>query len=228
LPFSGDDGLNSLIALAQQFTPQGQVLEVREYGCGNVNDTYLVTLAGSAEARFILQRLNTEVFRQPELVMGNLTTVTGHVQQRLAHEPLGPGRRFELPRVLPARDGRDHLLDQQGSFWRALSFIHGAETFDIIKDEQHAREVGSALGLFHYLLADLPPHRLADTLPGFHLMPAYLKYYDEILGPNGRPPQPKWIFASGSSKGAGPGLRFWKTPESRGSSRCAPSTAIPR
>lgn len=160
---------------------------MQEYGRGNVNDTCLVTLAGPGEPRFILQRLNTGVFHQPELVMGNLATVTEHVRGRLAREPLPPGRRFELPRVLPSRDGRDHLIDQQGSFWRALSFIDGAETFDIIKDENHAREVGAALGLFHHLLADLPPGRLADTLPGFHLLPAYLRYYDEILAKRGAP-----------------------------------------
>ncbi len=160
---------------------------MQEYGQGNVNDTFLVTLAGAAEAHFILQHLNPEVFRQPELVMGNLAAVTGHVQRRLAQEPLPPGRRFELPRVLPARDGRDHLMDEQGSFWRALSFIDGAESFDIITNEQQAQEVGAALGLFHHLLADLPPGRLADTLPGFHLLPAYLRYYDEILAKRSAP-----------------------------------------
>lgn len=179
--------LKTLIALAQQFAPPGQILEVQEYGQGNVNDTYLVTLAEGPNPRFILQRLNTGVFRQPELVMANLTTVTEHVRGRLAREPLPPGRRFELPRVLPTRDGRDHLMDEQGSFWRALSFIDGAETFEIITNEPQAQEVGAALGLFHRLLADLPPGRLADTLPGFHILPAYLRYYDEILATKGAP-----------------------------------------
>jgi Ser/Thr protein kinase RdoA (MazF antagonist) len=176
-----------LIAVAQQFAPQGRVEDLREYGNGNVNDTFLVTVAQNpslpqetGKPRFILQRLNTAVFRQPELVMANLTTVTGHVAHRLEQEPLGAGRRFELPQVLPARDGRDSVIDSAGSFWRALSFIEGAGTFDIIKDREHAREAGYALGLFHRLLADLPPHRLADTLPGFHVTPGYLRHFDEI------------------------------------------------
>ena len=62
------------MAVAQQFTSQGQVLDVREYGNGNVNDTFLVTVEGAAEPHFILQRLNLRVFRRPELVMGNLRT----------------------------------------------------------------------------------------------------------------------------------------------------------
>ena len=170
-----------LFSLARQFSPQGQVVEVREYGRGNVNDTFLVTLKAPGPARFILQRLNTRVFRQPQLVLGNLGLITEHVHQRLKRRPLPAGRRFELPRLLQTPDGRDHILDPEGSFWRALSYIEAAETFDTIKDEAHAREVGWALGLFHELLSDLPAARLADTLPGFHVTPAYLQHYDAVL-----------------------------------------------
>ena len=126
--------MDHLVAVAQQFIPQGRVLDLREYGHGNVNDTFLVTLAGRREPHFILQRLNLKVFRRPELVMANLRTVSEHVRRRLAQAPLTAGRRFEVPRVLLTRDGRDHFIDSGGSFWRALSFIEAAETFDTIKD----------------------------------------------------------------------------------------------
>ena len=107
------------MAVAQQFTPQGRVLDLREYGHGNVNDTFMVTVEGAAEPHFILQRLNPRVFRRPELVMGNLRIVSDHVARRLALAPKSGGRRFEVPRVLLARDGRDHVIDPGGSFWRA-------------------------------------------------------------------------------------------------------------
>ena len=55
--------------------------------------------------------------------MGNLRIVSDHVRRRLARAPSSPGRRFEVPRVLLTRDGRDHVIDPGGSFWRALSFI---------------------------------------------------------------------------------------------------------
>ncbi len=170
------------VGVAEQFTPQGRVLALREYGRGNVNDTFLVTVEGAAEPHFILQRLNLRVFRRPELVMRNLGIVGDHVARRLARAPLSHGRRFEVPRVLLTRDGRDHFIDPGGSFWRALSFIDAAETFDIIKDAGHAGEVGYALGRFHSLLSNLAPEHLADTLPGFHLTPGYLAHYDEVLG----------------------------------------------
>ena len=173
--------LDYLAVVARQFIIQGRVHDLREYGSGNVNDTFLVTLASAAEPHFILQRLNLHVFRRPELVMENLRTVSEHVHRRLGLAPPGAGRGFEVPRVLLTREGRDHFMDSGGSFWRALSFIEAAETFDTIQDTGHAQEVGYALGRFHSLLSDLPPGHLSDTLPGFHITPGYLAHYDEVL-----------------------------------------------
>ena len=161
--------LADLMGVAQQFTLQGRVLDLRGYGSGNVNDTFLVTVQGAAQPHFILQRLNLHVFRRPELVMANLRTVSEHVDRRLARAPLTAGRRFEVPRVLLTREGRDHVIDSGGAFWRALSFIEAAETVNAIQDTGQAQEVGSALGRFHSLLSDLAPDRLSDTLPGFHM-----------------------------------------------------------
>ena len=172
--------MNHVVAAADQFKPQGRVVEVREYGNGNLNDTYLVTLEDAGEKQFILQRINTQVFRQPELIMRNMRTLTEHVHRRLQRDPIEPGRRWELPRVLVAQGGRDHWLDPDGRFWRAISFIESSQSFDTIRDAEHAREVGYALGMFHHLISDLPSDQLADTLAGFHITPRYLRHYDEI------------------------------------------------
>jgi hypothetical protein len=172
---------DALIAVADQFKPPGKVIDIQEHGDGNVNDTFLVSLDADAAKHFILQRINTRVFRQPELVMGNMRTLSEHVRRRLERFPLGAGRRWEVPRVLLAKDGQDHWIDPRGSFWRAISFVEASESFDTIKDLGHAREVGYALGMFQALISDLPVERLADTLEGFHVTPRYLRHYDEVL-----------------------------------------------
>jgi len=181
-------------AAAAQFAPPGRVLEVREYGRGNVHDTFLVRTDSPSEPHFILQRLNTRVFPRPQLIMGNLRTVSDHVRRRLEDTPLTPGRRWEISKVLLTPDGGDHFLDSQGAFWRALSFIAGARTLDTIRDLEQAREVGYALGMFHRLLSDLPPERLAVTLPGFHVTPGYLRHFDEILVKTG------WVGGVGAQR----------------------------
>jgi Ser/Thr protein kinase RdoA (MazF antagonist) len=176
--------LDNLVAVADQFKPQGEVIAVEEYGNGNVNDTFLVTLDSKEEKHFILQRINTQVFRRPELVMLNMRTFSEHVRQRLQGAVLSPGRRWEVVRVLLTEDGEDHWIDPAGSFWRGISFIDGSQSFDTIEDIEHAEEVGFALGMFHNLLSDLPSEKLVDTLEEFHITPRYLHHYDEVLAQN--------------------------------------------
>ena len=170
-----------LATIAGRFAPRNSIAEIREFGSGNINTTYLVTLGPRAERHFILQRLNTKVFRNPELVMQNVSICTEHILRCLQVTPSVISRRWEVPKVLPSRDGRDYLREPDGSFWRAISFIEGTRSFKTIKDIAHAREVGYALGLFHTLINDLPSEKLADTLEGFHITPVYLRHYDEVL-----------------------------------------------
>lgn len=177
--------VGNLYAVAGQFRPQAKVIDIREFGSGNINNTFLVALDTEAdtkgEKRFVLQRINTQVFRQPELVIRNMRISTEHVRRRLERAPLGAGRRWEIPAVLSAQDGLDYWIDSDGSFWRAVSFIEGSQSFAAIKSTAHAREVGYALGVFHTLLSDLSPDSLVDTLGGFHITPRYLRHYDEVM-----------------------------------------------
>ena len=173
--------LDNLVTVARQFKSRGKVVAVEEYGNGNVNDTFLVTLDSKQEKHFILQRINTRVFRRPELVMLNMRTFSEHVRRRLQNTPLKPGRRWETVHIFLTEGGQDHWIDPEGSFWRAMSFIDGSQSFEIIEDVEHAREVGFALGMFHNLLSDLPSNKLLDTLQGFHITPRYLHHYDKVL-----------------------------------------------
>ncbi len=172
---------NNLVAIAQQFANPARVTDVRALGSGNINDTFLVTVTGGDEPHFVLQRINTHVFRQPALVMQNMRTFTEHVCTKLAAEGLNPARRWAVPQVLLTSDAQDHWVEPDDTYWRAISFIDGSESIDIIQDIDHGREVGYALGKFHALISDLDPAQLADTLEGFHITPQYLDRYHQVL-----------------------------------------------
>jgi len=177
--------LADLNAVAAAFDLPGTVSRITPLGSGNVNDTYLVE---AGEQRYVLQRLNTSVFRQPELVMGNLQVLGRHVNGRLqadqASEDGGmlAGRRWELPRLICTRDGSQawHCCSS-GGFWRTTTYVAGARSVDVIEHRQQARELGWGLGLFHQLISDLPVEQLADTLEGFHITPRYLEAYHRAL-----------------------------------------------
>jgi hypothetical protein len=172
--------LNNLTHIAEQFTPNEDILKVKEFGNGNINDTYMVTR--STAEKFVLQRINTHVFKQPHLIMQNMRAFTEHVHRRVQTE----GHAWESPRVITAKDGNDYFIDDENGFWRAISFIKDSQSHDTINDIHHAREVGHALGKFQNLISDMPIESLADTLEGFHITPRYLQSYDRVLSQNGR------------------------------------------
>ena len=182
-------------AAARRFVSGDTPLDLREYGSGNINDTFLVTARHAPWRPLLLQRLNPRVFPRPDLVMANFRTCGRHLKERLGAVALPPGRRFEVPELLPTLAGEDWYIDESGGWWRALGFIAGTHSLDQVRDTAAAREVGWALGLFHFLLSPLPPAALADTLPGFHLAPLYLRRYDEVCSRRRLPATPEVRYA---------------------------------
>jgi Ser/Thr protein kinase RdoA (MazF antagonist) len=157
--------------VAEEFFRGDAVAEVRAYGPGLINDTFLIGLADGRRA--ILQRLNRGVFPHPELILANLRTVLRHARQR-------GGNGVRLPALHRTHDGRDSVTDRDGGLWRALEFIADTRVLDTLANAGQARAVGAALGDFHRLLADLPVEELHTTLPGFHVTPDYLRHFDEV------------------------------------------------
>ena len=189
LPSTRGGAADYLRDAAQRFNPADRIACISPFGAGNVNDTFLVSTGSNQEKCFILQRINTHVFRRPELIMQNLRAFSEHVSRRLARSPV-PGRRWETPRVLLTADSNDHWIDPGGSFWRAISFIEDSKSFDSVVSLEHATEVGIAVGLFHTLVNDLPVEKLTDTLEGFHITPLYVRRYQEVLAKKGAPASP--------------------------------------
>jgi Ser/Thr protein kinase RdoA (MazF antagonist) len=177
-----------LAELANRFAIRGAVEAVQPLGNGNVNDTYRVqTSSGDS---FVLQRLNTKVFAQPELVMANLERLTRHWQAK------GDRSGCQLPSPIPLRTpsgsaGTGTLLrEADGSAWRLLTFIAGARSVDVLESGDQAEQIGRGLGRFHALVHDLPSEQLHDTLEGFHVTPRYLEHYRRVLAQSQTTPTP--------------------------------------
>jgi Ser/Thr protein kinase RdoA (MazF antagonist) len=152
------------------------ILGIEPLGRGLINDTFLVA---TPTGRFVLQRINTQVFPEPAAILTNLRILLDHVGQVRKHAPAV--RDLEFPTLIPRLAGGDGHVDAGGGYWRALSFIEGTCNHDRITDAAEAAEVGYALGRFHALVNGLDPGRLHDTLPGFHITPAYLARFDAAL-----------------------------------------------
>jgi Ser/Thr protein kinase RdoA (MazF antagonist) len=164
-----------------QFAIPGTLLRAERFGSGLINDTYLCEFNEAGEARkYILQRINTMVFRHPEQVMENVEIVTSHMLARLRAEGVADPYAV-TPALIHNRDGASHHRDASDAYWRMFHFIEAGAIYDTVADAGHAYEMGRGLGRFQALVSDLPPGKLHDTLPGFHHTPKYLAEYDDAL-----------------------------------------------
>ena len=168
--------------MASQFEVDGRLVMVTPIGDGNVNDTYLAVFRTTfSEERLILQRINQLVFTDPEALMHNMRLVTDHAHRRLEKEAHLSDRVWQLPRIVPSRSGEDFAIDSNGAYWRAISHIASAQSYEKVQSQEHARQVGLVLGQFQRLICDLPADSLHETLPGFHITPNYLASLDLAL-----------------------------------------------
>jgi hypothetical protein len=169
----------SLEAIATQFCPHAPIAQITPLGNGNINETYRVSFDGHPS--LVLQRINTQVFRQPAAVMRNIRRMVDHVRDRLQDADWLQGRRWEVPSIYATQTGQDYWLDEAGQPWRAIAFIDAAATYDTLNTPELAEEVGFGLGMFHRLIRDLPTAEMLDTLEGFHITPQYLAQFDQVL-----------------------------------------------
>jgi thiamine kinase-like enzyme len=155
--------------VARQFQIYGEFRSAEPYGSGHINDTYCVIFnqAGTM-TRYILQRINHNIFKNPVSLMENIQRVTTHLAGKMSGEPDFSRRILTL---IPVRNGLFYHHDEQGNYWRAYLFIEKAKTYDAVESTGQAFEAAKAYGRFQKLLADLPAPRLHDTIPDFHHTP---------------------------------------------------------
>ena len=161
---------HTVAAVAKAFEVGGEFESAVRYGSGHIHDTYSVRFdqGGRGGAHIILQHINTKIFKNPVAVMENIRRVTTHVRSRLEGAPDADRRVLQL---VPTREGKAWLVDEEERYWRAYRFIEGAKTFDEVKSERQAFEAAKAFGAFQRMLADLPGERLAESIPHFHDTP---------------------------------------------------------
>ncbi len=163
--------------LGHAFGLSGKVLRAAPCGNGHINDTFAVSFSGNgASARYIFQRINHRVFREPECVMENIDRVLRHLYEKA----LERGERAPL-KLIHTRNGNSFHRDRCGDYWRVYNFIAGVRSHDIVRSPALAFEAARAFGAFQADLADLPPPRLHETIPHFHDTPRRLENLERAV-----------------------------------------------
>jgi hypothetical protein len=170
---------HDLAAVGRAFGAGGPLVQASRHGSGHINDTYLAIYdEGGRRVRYVHQRINHLVFKDPPRVMENIRRVTEHQRAKLAAAP--PSARRALT-CLPASDGQPYWCDAEGNTWRTYTFIDNACSYDVVQSTRQAFVAARAFGDFQKMLADLPSPRLHETIPDFHNTPWRLRRLEEAL-----------------------------------------------
>lgn len=154
--------------ISKKFQIYGEILHAETLKIGHINETYSATYSqGGTRVRYIHQKINRNVFKNPEAVMKNVMRVTSHIRKKLETKNVRDLTRRSLI-VIPTRDGKSYYLNGGEDVWRTFLFIEGVETFESVQSPQQAMQAGCAFGEFQHLLVDLPGERLLETIPNFH------------------------------------------------------------
>ena len=124
------------------------------YGNGHINDTFLVTMP-----RYILQRINTSIFRNPEELMENIENVTGFLREH----------------------GGSYYTVYHENVFRVYRFVEGTKSIENSKTPKDLYEAGVGFGHFQKLLADFPVEKLHETIQDFHHTPKRIEALREAI-----------------------------------------------
>ena len=167
--------------IAGQFCFIGSLAAAVPFGLGHINDTYLVTYRqpDGTLRRYILQRINQFVFKNPAELMENIERVTRHLHDKIVAAGGDPLR--ETLNLVLARDQRTYARDAHGEYWRAFLFIENARTFESAESPEHIYQAARAFGNFQRQLADFPARQLHETIPFFHDTPRRFRAFQEAV-----------------------------------------------
>lgn len=166
--------------ILDHFQLNEKVTSAEPFGNGHINDTLKVT-TDKGEIKYVLQRINHQIFTDVEALQNNIHIVTSHIREQLEAKGETDIDRKVLT-FLPTRDGKKYYFDGE-SYWRVSLFIPRSKSYEEITPEL-SFEAGKAFGDFQAMLSDLPEGTLKETIPNFHNMEFRLRQFHEAIEAN--------------------------------------------
>lgn len=178
---SKNTSLTNTYDIVSRFATEGTVADIRPLGNGLINDTYKVSTKEADAPDYVLQRVNTTVFTDVDMLMDNIAAVTRHIRKKLEAANVTDIDRKVL-RFIAADGGKLYHREADGTVWRMMVFIPNAKTYEAVTPE-YSYFAGNAFGHFEDMLVDIP-EKLGEVIPDFHNMEFRMKQLREVIEKN--------------------------------------------
>jgi Phosphotransferase enzyme family len=168
-------------SIAEKFYPESSYHSCEPYGSGHIHETFLlIKSSGGHLYKFILQRFNNSVFREPEKVMNNIRKITSHLK-----DFGGKNSDTLYLSMVPSLNNEYWYQDEMKNYWRCFDFIEGSYTIDRVENGSQAFEGARMFGNFFLSLSDIDPKTLDITIPDFHNIVKRLEALEQAVGSGG-------------------------------------------
>ncbi|MEG0571274.1 MAG: aminoglycoside phosphotransferase family protein [Oscillospiraceae bacterium] len=137
-------------------------MDIARFGDGHINDTYYADVEPN---KYILQRINHEVFKDPGKLMDNIMAVTQHLRKKIISEGGNPKK--ETLNFIKTKTGENYYKDEDGNCYRMYIYVV-AKTYQTVQTPQQFYASAKAFGKFQNRLSDFPADTLYETIPNFH------------------------------------------------------------
>ena len=166
---------NDVLKVCRCFNIKGEAVSQSVFTDGHINTTQLVVFNDEgSNKKYLIQGINTHVFKNPEELMENIVNVTSYLRRKIAENGGNPDR--ETLTFLKAENGK-YFYFEGGKCWRAYKFIDNSHTCNKIENKVLFENAGRSFGNFQKYLTDYPMHTLNETIKDFHNTP---KRFDNL------------------------------------------------
>lgn len=142
---------------------------VKPFGEGHINETYAVYMPGPDGKEvplYVLQRININVFKNPDQVMDNIFGVTEYLRNIIRQE--GGDLDRETLSYIKTKDGESYFEDDNGQPWRCLHYVPNSVCYQQVERPEQFYQSALSFGHFLKQLGEYPAESLYETIPQFH------------------------------------------------------------
>lgn len=169
--------MNNLNDVISKFKYKGELVSCEKFGSGHINKTYLVTFAEDGrEQKYILQELNSEVFKNIDELMENVFAVTSYLRG-VIKENGGDADRETLHYIKTVNDEKYYQCGDK--YYRSYIFVKDSVSYNKVDTPEIFKSSGVAFGRFQKMLAGFDADSLSETIPNFH--DTEWRYINEFL-----------------------------------------------
>ncbi len=143
--------------ILQSFFQNINDYKIIPFGSGLIHRTFFLQ---HAEGDFILQKINSNVFKNPWDLMKNIELVSAHLKKKNYPKSI-----LNIRKTL---NGNVLLQTSEGEFWRLFDFIKEVQEFTKAGSKEKVYQTGKSFGEFLTYLKDLPIEKIKPSIPNFH------------------------------------------------------------